>query len=589
MGQTPTSACHERGETTPQGTWSPCGRLHISEPEATPPCSHLEHGRTPRNAFCMTPCRNRRLPAQPEAPADVQLPSSDTPGHDGSSTVRSEPRLQPSDMTPGHDGSSTIRSAIRSGRSRGQHHRVSFNLTDPHLLEVDVSTAETLLTSAMKGLQDLSPEALQVRNFRVSFRGQPGQDEGGVRRDFFARIGLVLQKPESGLFLAAPGGRMQLRPACPAIDCGMREAPKGWWSCLGSLLAAAVLHGEPLGLNLVPSVCKQLLGVTPDFEDLEAVRPADFRALRSLRRQQVTAVKAEEGLLVLQLAGSHGACPGDSVFIKGGSDIAGEYVVQQAPTLDSFQLAIPWDADTPPPPEPGVLCRYRTEEDGLNDVLEVLGCTVPSRVAIIREALQANQANQADGDEEAAASNYRSGVYGVCEELSTGNFEQYIREAAEKLLRRNLEPHLTALKESFQQGLGSAAEAWTGERWRELQCLLCGELTIDLEAWRAASVSEGFEPDMESQILDWWFGILSAGSSKLRCEVLTWCTGWAALPSGGWPRNTTFVLRKSPQQAEFLPQAHLCNFTVDIPQYTSKEQLEIKLLQAIKERDFGIA
>ena len=56
-------------------------------------------------------------------------------------------------------------------------------------------------------------------------------------------------------------------------------APAWWWSALGKAFAVSVLHEEPLGLELAPSTCKLLLGADVGFEDLEAVRPEEFRAL----------------------------------------------------------------------------------------------------------------------------------------------------------------------------------------------------------------------------------------------------------------------------------------------------------------------
>jgi len=430
----------------------------------------------------------------------------------------------------------------------------------------------------MTGLKDMSPESLQVHKFEVSFRDQPGQDEGGLRRDFFARMGVELQKGETGLFLPSPGG-LQLCPKLPSmVDC-LPAVPDWWWSSLGSFLAVAVLHEEPLGLNFVPSLCKQLLGARVSFEDLEAVRPSDFQALRSLRRQPVTAARVQEpGLLVLKTAGSHGASPGESIYIKDNSTLAGEHVVQNAPMLQPFEIALPWD-ESLPPPEAGVLCRYRTVEDSVNEVLQILGCTVPSRVSMVKEALL--------GEDESGAV-MRSGVYSKADkELTTQNFEEYLEQATDKLLRGNLGPHLSKLQESFRQGLGDARDSWPPQRWPELRQLLLGEPSIDLTAWQAATLAEGYEPEEEHQVIEWWFRNLAQSSTKVQREVLTWCTGWAAVPSGGWPTRVKFVLRKSQQGPEFLPQAHLCTFTVDVPNYRSQGQLQNKLMLAIQERNFG--
>lgn len=508
-------------------------------------------------------------------------PSGHTPGRSMDVTPDPTP-ARSADITPA-GGSSTVRSALRRNRARG-HRRVSFDTTDPHLLEVDATTEHTLLHTAMKALRDIAPESLQKHKFRVSFRDQLGQDEGGLRRDFFARLGVLLRKPQNGLLLPAESGCLQLCPSLPEMAaCNLLEArPAWWWESLGRLLAAAVLHQEPLGLNIAPSVCKQLVGLAPSFEDLEALRPADFRALRSLRRQQVTASRMDEpGLLVLQTSGTHGANPGETVYIKGSSKLAGQHVVQHAVGLNELQLAISWGEDSLlTPPDPGTLCRYRSDEDAVNEILEVLGCTVPSRVAMVREALQA--------DDSLCEEHLRSGVFHEEDfKLSTTNFEDFIMEAADKLMRRNLEPNLTVLRDSFQQALGDQAKHWTPDRWEELQNLIRGEVEIHFESWRAATTTDGYESELEAHVVDQWFTAMSNLSAETRRAVLSWCTGWAALPSGGWPRETKFVLRNSGQGPEFLPQAHTCSFTVDLPRYESCQQLEAKLMLAIEEQSFG--
>eukprot|EP00930_Biecheleria_cincta_P102164 TRINITY_DN93848_c0_g1_i1.p1 TRINITY_DN93848_c0_g1~~TRINITY_DN93848_c0_g1_i1.p1 ORF type:complete len:663 (-),score=90.22 TRINITY_DN93848_c0_g1_i1:12-2000(-) len=631
-----------------RGRWTPCGsrsgdsRSRLSERSADSQSrgqrlfsflgddTRRSFGATTSNgsvkSFCLTPCSGSKMPGEPQrvsASDDVPVPDGQSAqaieyasmtinGATTQSISRpsmvyddrsrdSTPNVQPAgrhtditdetlDPTPARSadatpagGSSTVRSALRRNRARAPHRRVSFDTTDPHLLEVDATTEQTLLRTAMKGLRDMAPELLQKPKFRVSFRDQLGLDEGGLRRDFFARLGLILQKPHNGLLMPAEGGCLQLCPSLPEMaTCNLPDVPAWWWESLGRLLAAAVLHEEPLGLNIAPSVCKQLVGLAPSFEDLEALRPADFRALRSLRRQQVTASHVDEpGLLVLQTSGTHGASPGETVYIKAGSELAGEYVVQHAVGLNELQLAIPWGEDSlSTPPEPGILCRYRSDEDAVNETLEVLGCTVPSRVAMVREALNADD-NLCEGQ-------LRSGVFHSEDfKLTTANFEEFIMEAADKLMRRNLEPNLTVLQNSFRQGLGDHAKHWTAERWQELHKLLCGEMEIDLESWRAAAITEGYEPELEASTVDQWFTALTKLSAETRRRVLSWCTGWAALPSGGWPRDISFVLRNSGQGPEFLPQAHTCAFTVDLPCYANCEQLEVKLMLAIQEQDFS--
>merc|ERR1712203_717132 len=97
-------------------------------------------------------------------------------------------------------------------------------------------------------------------------------------------------------------------------------------------------------------------------------------------------------------------------------------------------------------------------------------------------------------------------------------------------------------------------------------------------AWRAATHARGFASGRP--VVDWWFAILDKSPPDTRQAVLRWSTGWAAVPGGGWPADVVFVLSSQPELGPvYLPQAHTCSYTVDIPCYESLSQLETKLLQ----------
>eukprot|EP00929_Paragymnodinium_shiwhaense_P031970 TRINITY_DN1779_c0_g3_i1.p1 TRINITY_DN1779_c0_g3~~TRINITY_DN1779_c0_g3_i1.p1 ORF type:complete len:1004 (+),score=229.06 TRINITY_DN1779_c0_g3_i1:16-3027(+) len=138
-----------------------------------------------------------------------------------------------------------------------------------------------LLASALGSVLEVAPEDLRPGRLRVKYMGEEGQDgEGGsgVTRAFLTHAGKQLADPQLGLFLPGIGGFYQLSPAPgfltpPAKDAGesVRLQPEIWSRLLGRLLGMAVAHECPLGFLLVPSLCKQLLGKEPTFEDLQYV------------------------------------------------------------------------------------------------------------------------------------------------------------------------------------------------------------------------------------------------------------------------------------------------------------------------------
>eukprot|EP00928_Gymnodinium_smaydae_P093648 TRINITY_DN7793_c0_g8_i1.p1 TRINITY_DN7793_c0_g8~~TRINITY_DN7793_c0_g8_i1.p1 ORF type:complete len:679 (+),score=46.57 TRINITY_DN7793_c0_g8_i1:281-2038(+) len=455
---------------------------------------------------------------------------------------------------------------------------------DPRSLVINASSAETLLKTTMQGLKKVSPEFLQRGSFRIAFQGEFGVDDGGLRRDFFARVGNALRDPEHGFFLPVPGACMHLRPVIESslgVDGAIAD---GWkWRCLGRLLAAAVLHREPLGISFAPALCKQLVGGTVTFDDLESVRPDEYRSLRSLRRLPVESTRMHTpDVLVLQTGGAHGARPGESVYIKGDSMLSGEHQILDMPDLGASEVAVNWEAPLPPPAQL-VLRRYRTTEDNVNEILETLSYTVPSRTAHVRDTLEQER------EAEPPVSQNRS-CQSIQEEeelhVTTDNFEQYLEEVTDKMLRLNFEPHLSELVEGFAKGLGRKEfVSWSPERWPELQRMFRGQPTIDLLAWEQATELEESNDEFVT-LVRWWWTVLAEMSREDQFAMLTWSTGWAALPCTGWV-GISFVLRNSKQDPSCLPQAHTCNFTVDLPCYTSKEQLETQLKRAVQETGFG--
>jgi len=135
---------------------------------------------------------------------------------------------------------------------------------------------EQLLTSALIPILRASPEQLHPGRLHVKIMGEDAEDAGGVTRAFLAHAGTLLKDPQFGLFLPALRGHLQLNPLpgllVPSHTPGVRRRPEvdseRWCRFLGRLLGMSVVHRCPMGLLLIPSLCKRLLGREINFEDL---------------------------------------------------------------------------------------------------------------------------------------------------------------------------------------------------------------------------------------------------------------------------------------------------------------------------------
>merc|ERR1712046_430282 len=113
-----------------------------------------------------------------------------------------------------------------------------------------------------------------------------------------------------------------------------------------------------------------------------------------------------------------------------------------------------------------------------------------------------------------------------------------------------------------------------------------GDEAIDVEAWRNRTTYEGFTED--SQQVTWFWETLEGFDNVKRARLLSWCRGCSALPPTGFD-ELSFILRRDSGANARLPVAHTCEFSVDMPEYSSIEELRGKLLRAIEEEAFHIS
>jgi len=134
-----------------------------------------------------------------------------------------------------------------------------------------------LLEDTSQVLKDAAPSDLQ-KQIKVTFRGEEGQDAGGVSREFFRLLGEELFSLESQLFDVGVAEEARVL----WFDRGSLRDPSDFW-LVGVILGLAVYNNLP-GLDVRFPVCtfKKLKGEPLTLEDLAEVQPAvagSFKAL----------------------------------------------------------------------------------------------------------------------------------------------------------------------------------------------------------------------------------------------------------------------------------------------------------------------
>lgn len=127
---------------------------------------------------------------------------------------------------------------------------------------------------------------------------------------------------------------------------------------------------------------------------------------------------------------------------------------------------------------------------------------------------------------------------------------------------------------------------------QELEVLLCGLNRVDIDDWRKHTEFRGATNELHAdhELVKWFFECCEEMSDPERSKLLQWCTGCARVPIEGFValqshdgKLCRFALKSVPlKNKNEFPVAHTCFNRIDLPKYTTKEQLKEKLQYVLK-------
>lgn len=126
--------------------------------------------------------------------------------------------------------------------------------------------------------------------FRVRYKDEPGQDSGGVYRDFLDTIAEELMSPQLPLLVPSPnhaadvGEHRDCFLVSPSLDVSSGSPGRRMLHFLGQLMGVCLRRGDVLPLCLSQAVWKGLLGEELTLEDLESFDLAATEGVRQLRQ-----------------------------------------------------------------------------------------------------------------------------------------------------------------------------------------------------------------------------------------------------------------------------------------------------------------
>jgi len=126
---------------------------------------------------------------------------------------------------------------------------------------------------------------------------------------------------------------------------------------------------------------------------------------------------------------------------------------------------------------------------------------------------------------------------------------------------------------------------------QELELLLCGLPSIDMEDWQSNTLYSGsFETKKSrNQVCNWFWDVVTNDfDSEMKARLLQFVTGTSGVPSRGFSvlqgndaNIKKFTIHGVSSKQYHYPRAHTCFNRIDLPDYSSKKQLEERLRQAI--------
>ncbi|KAL6600606.1 hypothetical protein ACP70R_045406 [Stipagrostis hirtigluma subsp. patula] len=166
---------------------------------------------------------------------------------------------------------------------------------------------------------------------------------------------------------------------------------------------------------------------------------------------------------------------------------------------------------------------------------------------------------------------------------------EYVDLVAEHILTTAIRPQINAFLEGFTELVPRELISLFNDK--ELELLISGLPEIDLDDLKANTEYIGYS--VASPVIQWFWEIVKAFNKEDMARLLQFVTGTSKVPLEGFKAlqgisgPQRFQIHKAYGAPERLPSAHTCFNQLDLPEYTSKEQLEERLLLAIHEASEG--
>jgi len=133
--------------------------------------------------------------------------------------------------------------------------------------------------------------------------------------------------------------------------------------------------------------------------------------------------------------------------------------------------------------------------------------------------------------------------------------------------------------------------------FQELELLMCGLPKIDIDDWKRHTDYQGYfeQKGSDDRVIQWFWEIVSEEfDHEQRARLLQFSTGTSGVPSRGFSvlqsndgKIRKFCINGIKKDISLYPRSHTCFNRIDLPMYSSKNELREKLRVAIESSATG--
>ncbi|KAJ1430487.1 Ubiquitin-associated domain [Sesbania bispinosa] len=166
---------------------------------------------------------------------------------------------------------------------------------------------------------------------------------------------------------------------------------------------------------------------------------------------------------------------------------------------------------------------------------------------------------------------------------------EYVDLVADHILTNAIRPQINSFLEGFNEMVPRDLISIFNDK--ELELLISGLPEIDLDDLKANTEYTGYT--VASNVVQWFWEVVKSFNKEDMARLLQFVTGTSKIPLEGFKAlqgisgPQRFQIHKAYGAPDRLPSAHTCFNQLDLPEYTSKEQLQERLLLAIHEASEG--